>query len=77
MTLKSISVPVENLKVGDIITNYNVMERKVDRFKISLIRNSAGSDRFAVNYADPDTGQEVNYFTADRGDEIFIIRDVD
>ena len=71
MALKSTAKLAEDIKVGDIITNYNVMQKRVDKFVISLVRNTG--DRFAFNYADPDTGQQVNYFTAQRGETIFVI----
>lgn len=67
MARKATTVPVEDVKVGDLIYNGQGLMR------INFIRHNPGSVRYAFNYADAVTGQEVNYFTADAGDHVTII----
>lgn len=64
MARKATTVKAEDVKVGDLIYNGQGL------MKINFIRFGS---RYAFNYADAVTGEEVNYFTADKGDLITII----
>lgn len=71
MALKATTVLAEDVKMGDFITVRNVLAGVVELMRISYIRTSG--DRFTYNYCNAKTGQEVNYFSANRGEEVRII----
>lgn len=68
MARKATTVKAEDVKVGDLIYNGQGL------MKITYIRFGS---RYAFNYADPITGQEVNYFTANKGELITIITTIE
>jgi hypothetical protein len=71
MAKKATLTKVTDVKVGDIISRRNVLKDQVEFFKITYIRNTG--TRYALNYADAVTGQQVDYLALDGDDEIHII----
>lgn len=71
MARKATLTKVTEVKVGDIISRRNVLRDTVEFFKITLIRNTG--TRYALNYADAVTGQQVDYLALNADDEIYII----
>jgi hypothetical protein len=71
MAKKATLTKVTDVKVGDIISRRNVLKDQVEFFTITYIRNTG--TRYALNYADAVTGQQVSDLRLDADDEIYII----
>lgn len=73
MALKVTPTLVKDVKVGDHFARRNVLKGKTELMRITLIRHNPGSTRYALNYADAKTGQQVDYLALNGDDTIEII----
>lgn len=71
MARKVTETLAENVTTGQHIVHRDVLKNTWDLMTITYIRTSG--DRYTFNYADAVTGQQVNYFVAQRGEMINII----
>jgi hypothetical protein len=75
MALKATPKLVKEINVGDFISVRNVLKNTRELMRITHIRRTG--TRYALNYADAHTGQEVDYLALHETDLVLILTSED